>query len=93
MNSIEVVFSWLGIPVHEVFTDTFALHPQAFADMNNGYFAKFGVNPAVTGILVDNAKDKVSVQVSASINRLFPSVLPDLIISETGFAQIRAFTK
>jgi len=66
---------------------------QAFADMNNGYLAKYGVNPAVTGIVVDDAKDKVSVQVSASVNRLFPGVLPDLIISENGAAQIRAITK
>jgi Flp pilus assembly protein TadG len=66
---------------------------QALANMNNGYLAKYGVNPAVTGIVVDDAKDKVSVQVSAGVNRLFPGVLPDLIISENGAPQIRVITK
>lgn len=36
---------------------------QALANMNNGHMAKYRVNPAVTGIVVDDAKDKVSVQV------------------------------
>ncbi len=65
---------------------------QAFASMNNGYLAQYGINPAVTEIDVDAGKNTVLVQVSANVERLFPGVVPDVVVSESGFAQIRAFT-
>ncbi|HWQ83374.1 MAG TPA: hypothetical protein VN363_02340 [Anaerolineales bacterium] len=49
---------------------------QAFASMNNGYLAQYGVSAVVTGITVDAGEDPVLVQVSANLERLFPSVVP-----------------
>jgi Flp pilus assembly protein TadG len=66
---------------------------QAFASMNNGYLAQYGINAVVTGINVDAGKHTVLVQVSASLGRLFPSVVPYVLVTETGQAQIRAFTR
>ncbi|MBE3144782.1 MAG: hypothetical protein IMZ61_12805 [Planctomycetes bacterium] len=65
---------------------------QAFASMNNGYLAQYGVNAVVTGINLDAGKHTVLVQVSANLDRLFPSLVPDVVVSESGFAEIRAFT-
>lgn len=42
------------------------------------------VNKVVTGINVDLEKDKVLVQVSANLYRLFPSVMPNALVTETG---------
>ena len=61
--------------------------------MNNSYLAQYGVNAVVTGINVDAVGNTVLVQVSANLDRLFPSVVPDVIVSESGFAEIRAFTR
>jgi Flp pilus assembly protein TadG len=66
---------------------------QAFASINNGYLAQYGVNAVVTGITVDTGKSTVLVQVSANLDRLFPSVVPEVVVSESGFAEIRAFTR
>ena len=66
---------------------------QAFASMNNSYLAQYGVNAVVMGINIDAGKHTVLVQVSANLDRLFPSVVPDVVVSESGFAEIRAFTR
>jgi Flp pilus assembly protein TadG len=66
---------------------------QAFASMNNSYLSQYGVNAVVTGISVDAGGDTVLVQVSANLERLFPSVVPDVLVSEDGYAEIRAFTR
>lgn len=84
-----------------VFEETGDLQPtsqtwanaQAYASMNNGYLAKYGVNAVVTGIIVDAGVDTVLVQVSANLERLFPSVVPEVVVMEIGQAQIRAFTR
>lgn len=84
-----------------VFEETGDLQPtnktwanaQAFASMNNGYLSRYGVNAVVTGISVDSGDDTVLVQVSANLNRLFPSVVPDVVVSERGYAEIRVFTR
>lgn len=84
-----------------VFEETGDLQPtsktwanaQAFASMNNGYLAQYGVNAYVTGISVDAGEDTVLVQVSANLERLFPSVVPNVVVTESGFAEIRAFTR
>jgi hypothetical protein len=47
----------------------------------------------VTGISVDAGDDTVLVQVSANLDRLFPSVVPDVVVTERGFAEVRAFTR
>jgi Flp pilus assembly protein TadG len=66
---------------------------QAFASMNNNYLSQYGVNAVVTGISVDAGEDTVLVQVSANLDRLFPSVVPDVIVTERGVAEIRVFTR
>ena len=66
---------------------------QAFANMNNSYLSQYGVNAAVTGISVDAGKHTVQVQVSANLYRLFPSIVPDVIVSESGVAEVRSFTR
>ncbi len=65
---------------------------QEFASMNNSYLARYGVNAVVTGILVDDVYDTVQVQVSANLNRLFPSVVPEVMVTESGYAEVRSFT-
>jgi hypothetical protein len=66
---------------------------QAFASMNNSYLAQYGVNAVVTVIKVDAGKHTVLVQVSANLDRLFPSVVPEVLVPESGSAEIRAFTR
>ncbi len=84
-----------------VFEETGDLQPtsrtwanaQAFASMNNGYLSQYGVNAVVTGISVDAGEDTVLVLVSANLDRLFPSVVPDVVVTESGYAEIRAFSR
>ena len=84
-----------------VFEETGDLQPtsrtwanaQAFASMNNGYLSQYGVSAVVTGITVDAGADTVLVQVSANLERLFPSVVPNLTVTERGYAEVRAFTR
>ena len=85
----------------QVFEETGDLQPtsqtwanaQAFASMNNRYLEQHGVYAVVTGITVDSGDDTVLVQVSANLDRLFPSLVPDVIVTERGYAEIRAFTQ
>jgi hypothetical protein len=54
--------------------------------------AQYGINAIATGISVDAGKHSVLVKVSASLSRLFPSVVPNVVVSENGYAEIKAFT-
>ena len=84
-----------------VFEETGDLQPtsktwanaQAFASMNNRYLAQYGVNAVVTGISVNAREDTVLVQVSANLERVFPSIVPNVNVTEKGMAEIRAFTR
>ena len=83
-----------------VFEETGDLQPtsktwanaQNFASMNNGYLSRYGVNALVTAILVNPEDDTVLVQVTANLDRLFPSVVPYVMVIESGYAEIRSFT-
>ena len=66
---------------------------QAFASMNNAYLANYGIHALVTGIKVNAGADTVLVKVSANLDRLFPSVVPNVVVTESGLAEIRAFTR
>ncbi|MEN4011346.1 MAG: pilus assembly protein TadG-related protein [Bellilinea sp.] len=66
---------------------------QTFASMNNRYLAQYGIHAIVTGITVDAGEDTVLVQVSANLERLFPSVVPAMIIEEVGKAMVRAMSQ
>jgi Flp pilus assembly protein TadG len=65
---------------------------QAFASWNTQYLSAQGIHAMVTGISVDNTNHTVEVVVSANLERLFPSVVPDIVISEHGLARVRAET-
>ncbi len=66
---------------------------QAFANMNDGPLDRYGVFAIVTSIQVDPAMKTVSIGVSADLRRLFPSVVPAIIVTETGSAGIQAFSR
>ena len=66
---------------------------QFFASIHNGYLVRYGVYAVVTGITVDAGEDMVLVQVSANLERLFSSVVPVVVVTEGGYAGIRAFTR
>ena len=84
-----------------VFEETGDLQPtsktwanaQAFASMNNAYLSQYGVNAVVTRISADAGEDTVLVQVSTNLEGMFPSVVPDVLVSEYGYAEIKAFTR
>jgi len=65
---------------------------QAYASWNTQYLSAQGIHAMVTGISVDNTNHTVEVVVSANLERLFPSVVPDIVISEHGLARVRAET-
>lgn len=81
------------------FRDSGQLHPtgatysvaQSYANMNNDYLGGLGIHPRVTGIRINDAKDTVYVAVSADISALFPSIVPKVLVQETGTAQVRSF--
>jgi hypothetical protein len=62
-------------------------------NMNNDYLSGLGIHPRVTGIRINDAKDTVYVAVSADISALFPSIVPKVLLRETGTAQVRSFGK
>jgi hypothetical protein len=61
--------------------------------MNNGYLAQYGVHAVVTGIRVNDEEDTVFVQVSANLDRLFLRVVPAIMVTESGYAKIQAFSR
>ncbi|MFZ6029566.1 MAG: pilus assembly protein TadG-related protein [Chloroflexota bacterium] len=66
---------------------------QSFASLNNGYLAAKGIHAFVTGISVDTGEDTVTVEVSANLSPLFPSVVPAITVHEMGKAKLRSFTR
>jgi Flp pilus assembly protein TadG len=74
-------------------TDKTWANAQNYAFRNNSVLSTRGINAYVTGIAVDSGADTVRVTVSADLSLLFPSVVPKVIIHETGVAQVRAFSR
>ena len=78
-----------------------ALHPtgqtysvaQKYANMNNDYLGKLNIHPKVTRIRISDANNTVYVAVSADLSALFPSIVPDLLVTETGTAQVKSLGK
>ena len=68
------------------------MNAQTYASMNDNYLANYGIHAIVTGISVNAGADTVQVQVSADLDRFFPSVVPNVVVIERGEANIRAFT-
>lgn len=65
---------------------------QLYASLNTGYLSSVGVHATVTGMEVENADQTVQVVVSANLDRLFPSVVPEIMVSEVGRAKVRLET-
>ena len=63
---------------------------QNAASLNTTYLSRHGVHAYVTGIQVDDPANTVRVQVSANLDRLFPSLVPDILVTELGLAEVRA---
>ncbi len=84
----------VDIPLYE-FTGILEFSPdapgvaQAYVDRNTSYLGSRGIHPSITGMWIDQANKTVHVEVSADISRLFPQVVPSVIIHGHGIAQVR----
>ena len=84
----------------QVFQDTGGLVPtsktwanaQSYVTSNTTRLSAKGVHAFVTGIHVSGGDNTVRVDVSANLTILFPSVVPKVMVSQTGVAKLRAFT-
>lgn len=65
---------------------------QSYVAQNTASLSSKGVHAFVTGIQVSSGENMVRVTVSADLSILFPSVVPDVIVSQTGIAKLRALT-
>jgi len=66
---------------------------QHYANLNNDYLERFKIYPRVTGIRVQDVDDTVYVAVSADLSALFPAYVPQVLVTETGTAQVRSFRR
>lgn len=65
---------------------------QSFVSSNTAGLSAKGVHAFVTGIQVNGGNNTVRVDVSADLSILFPSVVPKVLVTQTGVAMLRAFT-
>lgn len=65
---------------------------QSYVSFNTAGLSSKGVHAFVSGIQVIGGENQVRVGVSADLSILFPSVVPKVIISQTGVAKLRAIT-
>ena len=65
---------------------------QRYVTANTGNLSARGVHAFVSGITVSGGENTVSVSVSANLSILFPSVVPDVTVTRTGIAKLRAMT-
>lgn len=83
-----------------VFQDTGSListsktwaNAQSYVSSNTIGLSAKGVHAFVTGIQVSGGDNTVQVNVSANLSILFPSVVPNVTVTQTGIAKLRAFT-
>jgi Flp pilus assembly protein TadG len=84
----------------QVFQDTGSLVPtsrtwgnaQAYVTSNTASLSAKGVHAFVTDIQVSGGDNTVRVSVSADLSILFPSVVPKVLVTQTGVAKLRVFT-
>lgn len=74
-------------------TDKTWAQAQSMVNANTGMLAKQGIHAWVTGINVNDGANTVQVSVSCNLSRLFPAVVPDVIVTQTGLAEVGAFTR
>jgi Flp pilus assembly protein TadG len=65
---------------------------QSYASQNTAGLAAKGVHAYVTGIQVSGGNNMVSVNVAANLSILFPSVVPNVTVTQMGIAKLRALT-
>jgi uncharacterized membrane protein len=83
-----------------VFQETGSLTPnsktwanaQSYVSSNTIGLSAKGVHAFVTGIEMSGGDNTVRVNVSANLSILFPSVVPNVTVTQTGIAKLRAFT-
>ena len=84
----------------QVFQETGRLVPtsktwasaQSYVDLNTIGLSAKGVHAFVTGIQLSGSDNTVSVDVSADLTILFPSVVPKMLVFQTGVAKVIALT-
>jgi Flp pilus assembly protein TadG len=84
----------------QIFEDTGSLVPtsktwanaQSYVTSNTAGLSAKGVHAYVTGIQVSGGDNTVRVNVSADLSLLFPSVVPQVTVTQTGVAKLRALT-
>ena len=76
-------------------TGTVRLLPSAeyyawgYAAANASYLTRQGIHPRVESIDVDQANHTVHVHLTADITRLFPSMVPQVVVHGEGTAEVR----
>ena len=65
---------------------------QSFVSHNTAGLSTRGVHAFVTGIQMSGEENTVRVSVSADLSILFPSVVPKVLVTQIGMAEVRAFT-
>ena len=65
---------------------------QSYASQNAASLSARGVHAYVTGIQVSGGDNSVRVDISANLTILFPSVVPNVTVTQTGVAKLRALT-
>ncbi len=73
-------------------TDKIWANVQSYISQNTAGLSTKGVHAYVTGIEVSGGENTVSVSISADLSILFPSIVPDVIVTQTRIAKLRAFT-
>lgn len=73
-------------------TDKTWANAQYYVSQNTAGLSVKGVHAYVTGIEVSGGENKVRVSVSADLSVLFPSIVPDVTVTEIGMARLLAFT-
>lgn len=73
-------------------TDKTWANAQSYVSQNTAGLSAKGVHAYVTGIQVSGGENMVRVDVSADLSILFPSVVPEITITQIGIAKLKALT-
>ena len=65
---------------------------QSYVAQNTAGLAAKGVHAAVSGIQVSGSDNTVRVSVSANLSVFFPSIVPNVSVTQIGVAKLRALT-
>lgn len=73
-------------------TDKTWANAQTYVSQNTAGLSAKGVHAYVTDIQVSGSDNMVRVTVSANLSILFPSVVPNVTVTQIGMAKLRALT-